>query len=222
MLGSVDYPAQQRRLLLLPVAGAELEGEGDRAGECPAPTLINAIKQAAEFGIVAGGQRLAGTLVFISDVHSLGLKTAQGLVLTSAFYWDQNDETRAWSKRFLAETHKIPTMAQAGVYGAVTHQSRKAIAAAGTDDGPKVIARWCELPINDFMTKNGWLREDGRVMRDMYLFQVKSPESKYEYDYYKELAVIPAEEAFRPLNESTCPHLGAVVRHQRAAHVRRC
>ncbi|MBV9523627.1 MAG: ABC transporter substrate-binding protein [Alphaproteobacteria bacterium] len=166
---------------------------------------INSIKQGAEFGIVAGGQRFAGLLVFISDVNSLGLQTAQGLVLTSAFYWDQNDETRAWSKRFMAEAKKVPTMVQAGVYGEVTHYL-KAIAAAKTDDAKAVMAKMRELPINDFMTKNGKLREDGRVMRDMFLFQVKAPgESKYQYDDYKQLAVIPAEQAFRPLSESECP-----------------
>jgi branched-chain amino acid transport system substrate-binding protein len=165
----------------------------------------NSIKQASEFGIMSGGQKLAGLLVFISDVNSLGLQTAQGLVLTEAFYWDQNDETRAWSKRFMAEAKKPPTMVQAGVYGEVTHYL-KAIEAAKTDESKAVMAKMREMPINDFMTKNGKLREDGRVMRDMYLFQVKAPsESKYQYDYYKQLAVIPAEQAFRPLSESECP-----------------
>ena len=167
----------------------------------------NAIKQASEFGIVAHGQRLAGLLVFITDVQALGLKAAQGLVLTEAFYWDQNDETRAWSKRFIAENNKVPTMVQAGAYGGALH-FLKAVAAAGTDDGPAVIAKMREIPINDFMTKNGHLREDGRVMRDMFLFQVKSPsESKGQYDYYKQLAVIPADKAFLPLSESECPYV---------------
>jgi branched-chain amino acid transport system substrate-binding protein len=167
---------------------------------------VNSIKQAAEFGIVAGGQKLAGLLVFISDVNSLGLQTAQGLVLTEAFYWDQNDETRAWAKRYMEVSGgKVPTMVQAGVYGAVTHYL-KAIAEAKTDEGAKVVAQMRRMPINDFMTKNGKLREDGRVMRDMYLFEVKKPaESKGKYDYYKELATIPAEKAFRPLSESECP-----------------
>jgi branched-chain amino acid transport system substrate-binding protein len=166
---------------------------------------INSIKQAAEFGIVAGGQRLAGLLVFISDVNSLGLQTAQGIVLTSAFYWDLNDETRAWSKRYIAEAKKVPSMVQAGVYGAVTHYL-KAIEAAKSDEGAAVVAKMRELPINDFMTKNGKLREDGRVLRDVYLFQVKAPsDSKYQYDYYKQLATIPADKAFRPLAESECP-----------------
>src|SRR4029077_5740911 len=122
-----------------------------------------------------------------------------------AFYWDQTDETRASAKRFIAETVKVPSMVQAGVYGAVTH-SLKAIEASKSDDGKTVAAKMRDIPINDFMTKNGTLREDGRVMRDMYLFQVKAPgESKYQYDYYKQLATIPAEQAYRPLSESACP-----------------
>jgi len=204
VLGAVDVPLNNADfssfLLQAQQSKAKIIGLANAGGD-----TINSIKQAAEFGIVAGGQRLAGLLVFASDVNSLGLKTAQGLVLTEAFYWDQNDETRAWSKRFMEQMHKVPTMVQAGVYGAVTHYL-KAIAAAKTDDGPKVVAEMRALPINDFMTKNGHLREDGRVMRDMYLFQVKKPEeSKYPFDYYKQLAVIPAAEAFRPLSESECP-----------------
>ena len=123
----------------------------------------------------------------------------------SAFYWDMNDETRAWTKRFMAEQKKVPTMVQAGVYGAVTHYL-KAVEAAKSNDGKTVVAKMRELPINDFMTKNGKLREDGRVMRDMYLFEVKKPgDSKYPYDYYKQLATIPADQAYRPLSESECP-----------------
>jgi branched-chain amino acid transport system substrate-binding protein len=167
---------------------------------------VNAIKQAAEFGITEGGQRLAGLLVFTGDVESLGLNTAQGLVLTEAYYWDQNDETRAFAKRFEAAYNgKPPTSPQAGIYGAVTHYL-KAMAAAGTEDGAKVVAQMRAMPINDFMTKNGHLREDGRVLRDMYLFEVKKPaESKYPFDYYKQLAAVPGDQAFRPLSESECP-----------------
>jgi branched-chain amino acid transport system substrate-binding protein len=165
----------------------------------------NAIKQAREFGIIAGGQKLAGLLIFVSDVNALGLEAAQGLLLTEAFYWDQNDETRAFAKRYVDEIKKVPTMVQAGAYGAALHYL-KAVQATGSDDGPKVMAKMRETPINDFMTRNGKLREDGRVMRDMYLFQVKTPaESKGRFDFYKQLAVIPAEEAFRPLAESECP-----------------
>ncbi len=204
VLGSVDVPLNNADfssfLLQAQASKAKIIGLANAGGD-----TINSIKQASEFGIVKGGQRLAGLLVFISDVNSLGLPTAQGLVLTSAYYWDQNDETRAWAKRFMEQIHKVPTMVQAGVYGSITHYL-KAIAAAKTDDGPKVVAEMRALPINDFMTKNGHLREDGRVMRDVYLFQVKTPdESKYQYDYFKQLATIPAEQAFRPLSESECP-----------------
>ena len=166
---------------------------------------VNAIKQAGEFGLVQAGQRIAGLLIFESDVQSLGLKTAQGLVLTTAFYWDQNDETRAWTKRFRAKKDKLPNLTTAGVYSATAHYL-KAMAAAGTDDPKAVMAKMHELPINDMMTKNGKLREDGRVMRDMYLAQVKSPaESKGKDDIYKILATVPADKAWRPLNEGKCP-----------------
>jgi branched-chain amino acid transport system substrate-binding protein len=166
---------------------------------------VNAIKQAGEFGLVQGGQRVAALLVFESDVQSLGLKTAQGLVLTTAFYWDQNDETRAWTKRFRAKRDKVPNLTTAGVYSATAHYL-KAVAAAGTDEPKAVMAKMRELPINDFMTKNGKLREDGRVLRDMYLAQVKSPaESRGKDDIYKILATVPADKAWRPLNEGKCP-----------------
>ena len=165
---------------------------------------INSIKQAAEFGIVAGGQRLAGLLVFVTDVHALGLKTAQGLVVTESFYWDLNDETRAFSKRFFDKQGKQPSMVQAGVYSAVSHYL-KAVKAAGTDDPDKVAAEMRKTPVNDFMTKNATIRADGRVMRPGYLFQVKTPaESKGAWDYYKLLATIPAEEAARPLKDGGC------------------
>jgi branched-chain amino acid transport system substrate-binding protein len=204
VLGSVDPPLNNPDfssfLLQAQQSKAKVIGLANAGGDTD-----NSIKQAAEFGITEGGQRLAGLLVFISDVNSLGLQTAQGLVLTSAFYWDQNDETRAWSKRYMEITHKPPTMVQAGIYGSIMHYL-KAIAAANSDDGKTVVAKMRELPINDFMTKNGKLREDGRVMRDMYLFQVKKPsESKYQFDYFKLLATIPADQAFRPLSESECP-----------------
>jgi len=204
VLGAVRHPLATPDFssFLLQAQGskAKVIGLANAGGD-----TINSIKQAAEFGIVAGGQRLAGLLVFVSDVDSLGLQTAQGIVLTEAFYWDQNDQTREWSKRFMAVHKKPPTMAHAGVYGAIMHYL-KAIDAAKTDQGIKVVAKMREMPINDFMTKNGKLREDGRVMRDMYLFEVKKPsESKYPFDYYKQLATIPADQAFRPLSESECP-----------------
>ncbi len=166
---------------------------------------VNAVKQAGEFGLVKGGQRVAALLIFESDVQSLGLPIAQGLVLTTAFYWDQNDETRAWTKRFRAKRDKLPNLTTAGVYSATLHYL-KAVQAAGTDEPKAVMAKMHELPINDMMTKNGKLREDGRVMRDMYLAQVKSPaESKGKDDIYKILASVPADKAWRPLKEGKCP-----------------
>lgn len=167
---------------------------------------INAIKTAADFGIVAGGQKLAGLLVLLTDVHSLGLTVAVGLMFTEAYYWDQNDETRAFAKRF-AERHggRPPTMFQAGIYSAAFHYL-KAVKAAGTDEALPVIAEMKKIPVNDFMTKNGSIRDDGRMMRDMYLLQAKKPsESKGEWDLMKVVATIPAEQAFRPLSESECP-----------------
>ncbi|MBU6508005.1 MAG: ABC transporter substrate-binding protein [Alphaproteobacteria bacterium] len=205
VLGSVNVPLNNADfssfLLQAQQSKAQVIGLANAGGD-----TVNSIKQAAEFGIVKGGQRLAGLLVFIADVNALGLQTAQGLMLTEAYYWDQNAQTRAFAKRFeAAYDGKVPTSGQAGVYGAVMHYL-KAMAAAKTEDGVKVVAEMRKLPINDFMTHNGKVRIDGRVIRDMYLFQVKSPqESKYPYDYYKQLAVIPGDQAFRPLSESECP-----------------
>lgn len=167
---------------------------------------VNTIKQAGEFGLVAGGQRIAGLLVFLSDVHSLGLKTAQGLVITDGWYWDANDETRAWAKKWAAKNNgRMPTMVQAGVYSGTMHYL-KAIDAAKTDEAKAVVAKMKEMPVNDFFAKNGKVREDGRMVHDMYLVQVKKPEeSKGPYDYYKVLQTIPAEQAFRPLKDGGCP-----------------
>jgi branched-chain amino acid transport system substrate-binding protein len=167
---------------------------------------INAIKQGAEFGIAKGGQQFAGLLVFISDVHALGLEKAQGLVLTESFYWDQNDKTRAWSKRF-GERHRgaMPTMVQAGVYSAVTHYL-KAVDSLKGDDGTKVITRMKELPTDDPLFGKGTIRVDGRKIHPMYLFEVKKPaESKSAWDYYKLRATIPADQAFRPMDQGDCP-----------------
>ncbi|MGH6973826.1 MAG: ABC transporter substrate-binding protein [Stellaceae bacterium] len=205
VVGSVNVPLNNADfssfLLQAQQSKAQVIGLANAGGD-----TVNSIKQAAEFGIVKGGQRLAGLLVFIADVNALGLQTAQGLMLTEAYYWDQNAQTRAFAKRFEAEFNgKVPTSGQAGVYGAVLHYL-KAMQAAKTEDGVKVVAQMRKMPINDFMTHNGHIRIDGRVIRDMYLFQVKSPqESKYPYDYYKQLAVIPGDQAFRPLSESDCP-----------------
>jgi len=166
----------------------------------------NAIKQGAEFGIVRGGQQFAGLLVFLTDVHALGLEKAQGLVLTEAFYWDLNDKTRAWSKRF-AERHKgaMPTMVQAGVYSATLHYL-KAVEGLKSDDGPKVIAKMKEMPTDDPLFGKGTVRADGRKIHPMYLFEVKKPsESKGPWDYYKLRATIPADQAFRPIDQGDCP-----------------
>jgi branched-chain amino acid transport system substrate-binding protein len=169
--------------------------------------VINTIKQAAEFGIArpGSGQRLAGLLLFDSDIHSLGLRTAQGIVMTTGFYWDFNDETRAFSKRFFERRKAMPTMVQAGVYSAVQHYL-KAVQALGSKESLPVVKKMKETPVNDFFAKNGEIREDGRMVHDMYLAQVKTPEeSKYDWDYLKILKVIPGREAFRPLAESECP-----------------
>jgi branched-chain amino acid transport system substrate-binding protein len=166
----------------------------------------NAIKQGAEFGIVKGGQQFAGLLVFLTDVHALGLEKAQGLVLTEAFYWDLNDKTRAWSKRFAERHHgAMPTMVQAGVYSATLHYL-KAVEALKSDDGPKVIAKMKEMPTDDPLFGKGTVRADGRKIHPMYLFEVKKPaESKGSWDYYKLRATIPADQAFRPLDQGDCP-----------------
>lgn len=167
---------------------------------------INSIKQAGEFGIVAGGQKLAGLLVFITDVNALGLQTAQGLVLTESFYWDRDEGTRAWSQRFAkAHNGNMPSMVQAGVYSAVLHYL-KAVEATKSKDSATVMAKMKELPTDDPIFGKGTIRADGRKMHNMYLYEVKKPsESKGKWDYYKQIAVLPAEQAFKPLSESDCP-----------------
>src|SRR5512134_556655 len=168
---------------------------------------INAIKQGAEFGIVKGGQQFAGLLVFLTDVHSLGLPVAQGLLLTESFYWDLNDQTREFSRRF-AKLHKgaMPTMGQAGVYSAVLHYLKAVEALKSDADGDKVDAKMKELPTNDPVFGKGRVRIDGRKIHDMYLFEVKKPsESKGPWDYYKLRGTIPAEQAFRPEKDGGCP-----------------
>jgi branched-chain amino acid transport system substrate-binding protein len=165
----------------------------------------NAIKQAAEFGLQQSGQKLLALLFQITDTHSIGLAAAQGMILTEGFYWDLNDETRAFSKRYLAKAGHMPTMIQAGVYSAVTNYL-KAIDATGSDAAKTVIAKMKATPINDFFARNGRIREDGRMVHDMYLVQVKTPaESKGEWDVYKILATIPGDQAYRPLAEGGCP-----------------
>ena len=171
---------------------------------------INAIKQASEFGIVAGGQNLAGLLVFLTDVHALGLKTAQGLIFTEAWYWDANDVNREFAKKFAAQNRGVhPSMVHAGVYSAVTHYLKAVEALKSDADGKAVVAKMKEMPTDDKLLGKGSIRADGRKIHPMYLFEVKKPEeSKYPWDYYKVRATIPANEAFRPLNEGKCPLVG--------------
>jgi branched-chain amino acid transport system substrate-binding protein len=191
--GTTDFSSF---LLQAQGSGAKVVGFANAGGD-----TINSIKQAGEFGLVAAGQKLAGLLVFLSDVHSLGLKTAQGLQITTGFYWDMNDETRAFAKKYAAKNGgAMPTMVQAGIYSATTHYL-KAIDAAKTDEAKAVVAKMKEMPINDFFAKNGKIREDGRMVHTMYLAQVKKPEeSKGPYDYYKIIREIPGDQAFRPMD----------------------
>ncbi|MBI5122087.1 MAG: ABC transporter substrate-binding protein [Rhodospirillales bacterium] len=187
-------------LLQAQASGAKIIGLANAGAD-----TINAIKQAKEFGITKS-QNLVGLLIFITDIHSLGLETAQGMMLTTGFYWDIDDQTRAFAKRFAAKMNgRMPSMIQAGVYSAVSHYL-KSIQAAKTDEGVKVADKMRELPIKDFFAKNGKLRPNGRMVHDMYLAQVKTPaESKGPWDYYKILRTIPGDEAFQPLSENTCP-----------------
>ena len=203
-LGAVRVPINTMDfssfLLQAQGSGAKVIGLGNAGGD-----FINSVKQAAEFGIVKGGQRLAGLLVVIQDINSLGLKVAQGLVVTDFGYWDMSDETRAWNKRFMERHGKAGNYIHFGDYGATLHYL-KAVQAAGTDEAKAVAAKMRELPVNDPATKNVRIREDGRVMRDSYLVQVKTPEeSKGPWDFYKILATIPAEESIRPLEQGNCP-----------------
>ncbi|HXW48205.1 MAG TPA: ABC transporter substrate-binding protein, partial [Xanthobacteraceae bacterium] len=168
------------------------------------PDNVNAIKLGGEFGIFSGGQQMAGLLVLITDINALGLKAAQGLLLTTSFYWDMDDKTREWSKRFFAKINRMPTMWQAGVYSSVMHYL-KAIEATGTDDPLKVAAKMRDMPVEDFFARNGHLRKDGLMVHDLILVQVKKPEeSKYPWDYYTILTHIPGEQAFGPPS-SACP-----------------
>ncbi len=203
VLGTVRHPFPgtdfSSFLLKAQASGAKVIGLANAGTD-----TTNSIKQAVEFGITAK-QTLAGLLLFISDIHSLGLKTAQNMYLTEGFYWDYNDETRAWSKRFFEKQKRMPTMVHAGVYSAVMHYL-KAIKATGTDDTATVMTKMKATPVNDFFAKNGKIREDGRMVHDMYLMQVKTPsESKYAWDYYKVKQVIPGDQAYQPLSQSRCP-----------------
>jgi len=205
VLGSVKHPLNTSDfssfLLQAQSSKAKVVGLANAGGD-----TINAIKQAAEFGLIrSGGQKLSPLLAFVTDIDSIGLETAQGLLLAEAFYWDLNDDTRAFSKRFMERVKRVPTSAQAGVYSSVTHYL-KAVKAAGTTDAAAVMKMMKETPINDIFAKNGKIREDGRMIHDMYLFEVKKPEeSKGEWDLYKLIATVPGDQAFRPLDKGGCP-----------------
>lgn len=202
VLGTVRHPFPgsdfSSYLLKAQSSGAQIIGLANAGGD-----TINAVKQAAEFGITPK-QSLAGLLIFISDIHSLGLKATQGMYLTEGFYWNHNDETRAWSKRYFAQMKRMPTMVHAGQYSSVMHYL-KAVKAAGTDQTGKVLAQMKKTPVNDFFAKNGQIRDDGRMVHDMLLLQVKKPaESTTPWDYYHVKATIPAAEAFTPVAASRC------------------
>jgi len=205
VVGSVKVPLNTQDfssfLLQAQASKAKIIGLANAGGD-----TTNSIKQAAEFGIVKGGQKLAGLLVFLTDIHSLGLQTAQGLTFTETFYWDMNDQTRAFAKRFAPLDKGIyPTMVHAGVYAAVVHYL-KAVEALKSDDGTKVIAKMKELQTDDPLFGKGTIRVDGRKIHPAYLVQVKTPaESKAPWDYYKIVATIPADQAFRPLTDGDCP-----------------
>ncbi len=205
VLGKVRAPLNSQDfssfLLQAQASKAKIIGLANAGGD-----TRNSVKQAAEFGIVKGGQSLAGLLVFIQDVHALGLNTAQGLIFTETFYWDMNDQTRAFTKRFAERNKSIyPSMIHAGVYSGVTHYL-KAIEALKGDDGTKVIAKMKEMPTDDPLFGKGMVRADGRKIHPAYLFEAKKPsESKGPWDYYKVRATIPADQAFRPLKDGECP-----------------
>jgi len=204
VLGSVRHPINtsdfSSYLLQAQSSKAKVIGLANAGGD-----TINAIKQAAEFGLMKSGQKLSPLLAFVTDIDSVGLDTAQGLLVAEAFYWDLNDDTRAFTKRFMARTGRVPTAAQAGVYSSVLHYLQ-AVKAAGTTDSAAVIKIMKATPINDMFARGGRIREDGRMVHDMYLFEVKSPaESRARWDDYKLLATIPGDEAFQSLELSRCP-----------------
>ncbi|VIO76018.1 hypothetical protein CI1B_61620 [Bradyrhizobium ivorense] len=206
VVGSARHPLNtpdfSSFLLQAQASKAKIIGMANGGGD-----TINTIKQAAEFGIVAGGQNLAGVVMFISDIHSLGLNLAQGLIITEAYYWDLNDRTRAFGKRFFERMKRMPTMNQAATYSATLHYLN-AVKAAGTKETKPVLAKMRETPVRDAFTDNGFVREDGRMVHSMFLFEVKKPEeSKAPWDYYKVLAEVPGEQAFRPLKDGGCPLL---------------
>ncbi len=205
VIGSAAHP-----LGTTDMASFLLQAQGSKAKVVGLATsgadVQTAIKQAGEFGIVEGGQKLAGLLVFITDVNALGLKATQGLQVTTSFYWDMDDQTRAWAKRYFAATNgRVPSMVQAGVYSGV-HHYLAAVKAAGTTDTDAVAKKMHEMKVNDMYNKDVTIRPDGRVLHTMYLVQVKRPdESKHKFDYYKVVTSSPGENAFRPMSEGNCP-----------------
>jgi branched-chain amino acid transport system substrate-binding protein len=205
VLGAVRHPLNTSDfssfLLQAQASKAKIIGLANAGGD-----TINSLKQASEFGIQKGGQKLAGLLVFISDINALGLNVAQGLQLTEAFYWDLNDGTRGWSKKFANRNNgKMPTMVQAGVYSAVLHYLKALVQTKGDEDGKAVVAKMKALPSDDPLFGKGTVRPDGRHIHPMYLFEVKTPDqSKGRWDYYKVVATIPANDAFRPLDQGGC------------------
>ena len=204
VLGSVRHPLNTSDfssfLLQAQASKAKVIGLANAGGD-----TINSIKQGVEFGITKAGQKMSPLLAFVTDIDGVGLETAQGLLLAEAFYWDLNDDTRAFSRRFMERVKRVPTSAQAGVYSSVSHYL-KAVKAAGTTDAAAVMKVMKETPINDMFAKGGHIREDGRMVHDMYLFEVKTPsESKGRWDDYKLLATVPGNEAFQSLEASRCP-----------------
>ena len=202
VLGAVRHPLATADfssfLLQAQASKAQVLGLANAGGD-----TVNSIKAAAEFGILKK-MKMAGMLVFVNDIHALGLGVTQGMYLTDGWYWDQNDETRAWSKKFMAKTKKAPSMVHAADYSATTFYLN-AVKSSGTDDGDKVMAKMKSAKVNDFFAKNGVVRPDGRMVHDMFLMQVKAPsESKGEWDYYKQIAVIPGDQAFMTKAETKC------------------
>ncbi len=201
-LGASDFSSQ---IVQAQSSKAAVIGMANAAGDS-----ANLVKQAAEFGVTPK-QILAASLTHITDVHGLGLKATQGMYLTDGFYWDRDEASRTWSKRFFDKQKKMPTMVQAGTYSAVLHYL-KGVDAAGTDEAKATVTAMKSLPVNDVFARNGHIREDGRMVHDMYLFEVKKPEaSKYPWDYYTLKATIPADKAFRPLSQSTCKYVKKAV-----------
>ncbi|KMO44325.1 ABC transporter permease [Methylobacterium tarhaniae] len=207
VIGSVRHPMGMAdfssALLQAQSSGAKVIALADPVGD-----TATAAKQAGEFGIQQQGQKLVGLLIDVVDLRAIGLETAQGMLLTTSFYWDRDDETRAFAQRFLKRHGRMPTQFQAGVYSSISNYL-KAVQAAGTDAAKAVVAKMRETPVNDFYAKNGRVREDGRMVHEMYLMQVKAPaESKGEWDLLKPIATIPGDRAFRPIEAGHCPYLG--------------